>query len=330
MGRIHGTILQGDPRVRIVAVADPNTQRAKNLAALSSARPVSSLDDLLLQKIDVLFITSPNFTHREAAVAALERNIHVFCEKPMGLNLQDGRVILDTVRNSRALYQLGFNRRFAPAYLAVKEKISGGFIPYVADIKMNEGEMTNRNWIADASKTGGHLNENTLHFLDMVQWLQGPIREIFGVGRANVYEDTTDIILTLVTQDDRIASITTSGHATWLHPWERLELIGDHEAMVTEETETVMYSPGNRKEIQVTYFHQFSMEYQWGYYGEVKAFLDAIENDGPSPYSADMGFEILQLIQSCYRSIQTGQKIILPPRENGSCIRGIKMSLQEC
>ncbi len=314
MGKIHATTLQGDKRVQIVAVADVDAERARVLAAPSKAKHLSSLEQLLNEKLDVLFVTTPNFTHRDAALAALSQNIHVFSEKPMALNLDQGREILEAAKKSRALYQLGFNRRFSPAYLAVKKKISEGFIPYLADIKMNEGEMTNRPWITDHAKTGGYLNENTLHFLDMIQWLQGPIKEIFAVGRANVYQDMTDFILTFVTENDRLASISTSGHATWFHPWEKVEIIGDHEALVTEEVKKVMYSPGNQKEIQVTYFNQFTMEHQWGYVGEVKAFLDAVETRGSSPYGAEMGFEILQLIAACYESVKTGKKITVPAR----------------
>ena len=322
MGKIHAGILRSDRRVHVVGVADTDTERAHLLAAPSKAKPLASLEDLLREKIDILFVTSPNFTHCKTVVAALKKNIHVFSEKPMALNLAEGLEILDAANTSRGLYQLGFNRRFAPAYLAVKERINKGFIPYVADIKMNEGEMTSRDWITNVSKTGGYLNENTLHFLDMVQWLQGPIREIFAVGRKNIYKDMTDFVITLVTQNDRLASISTSGHATWFYPWERMEVLGDHEALITEEVEKTAHSPGLRQEIRVKDFFQLTREKKWGYEDEVKAFINAVANGGASAYGAEMGFEILQLVAACYQSVESGQKVVLPPRKKGSCIRG--------
>ena len=321
MGRTHVLTLRSDPRVQIVAVADPDSERARLLAAPSKAKVLVSLEGLLEEKIDILFVTSPNFTHAEAAVAALVKNIHVFSEKPMAVNLEEGRRILEAARKSQAVYQLGFNRRFAPAYLAVKERIMNGFTPYLLYAKMNEGEMTNRDWITNPARTGGYLNENTLHFLDMVQWLAGPIREVFAVGKTNVYKDMTDFVITLVSETDCIASISTSGHATWFYPWERMEVIGDHEAMITEEVEKFSHSPGIRKEIRTTEFFQLTREQKWGYEGEVKAFLDTIEKGGASPYGAQLGYKILQLVRACYESVETGKKIILPSRTNGGFIR---------
>ncbi len=321
MGKIHGAILRNEPRVRVAAIADPHVERRRHLAALCNAKPLACLEELLRENLDILFITSPNFTHCEAVLAALEKKLHVFSEKPMALNMQEADQVLDAVRRSGRQYQLGFNRRFAPVYQAVKRKIDEGFTPYVADIKMNEGEMRNRDWIQDPARTGGYLNENTLHFLDMVQWLQGPISEIFVAGRANVYQDMTDFVMTLVTQTGRLASISTSGHATWFYPWERMEVIGDHEALITEEVEKITHSPEVRAAKQTTDFFQLSKECKWGYEGEVKAFLYSIEKGLPSPYSAEMGYEIMQLVQACYQSVRSGQKVIVPPREKGAFMR---------
>ncbi len=321
MGRIHGATLLTDPRVKIVAVADPDKERARLLAAPSQAKPAATLDDLLAEKIDMLFVASPNFTHCQVVCTALERNIHVFSEKPMGLNLDEGRKVLETARKSKALYQLGFNRRFSPLYLAIHDRVTKGFKPYVIDIKMNEGDMTNRPWITDRKLTGGYLNENTLHFFDMVQWLAGPIREIFAVGKANIYQDMTDFVLVVATENGTLANISTSGHASWFYPWERMEVIGDHEALINDEAENLIYSPGIRKPIEVTNYFQIPKDKKWGYEDEVKAFLNAVEKGLPSPYGAEMGFEILQLIAAAYQSVETGRKISVPPRVKDGVIR---------
>ena len=318
MGNVHANILRADPRVQVVAVADPDTERARLLAAPSRAKILGSLEELLSEGINILFICSPNFTHAQAAIAALKENVHVFSEKPMAVNEADAGRIAEAAAKSSGIYQLGFNRRFSPAYVAIREKISAGFIPYLLDIKMNEGEISNRPWAMDTKKTGGHLHENVLHFFDLIQWLQGPIREIFAFGRKNVYEDMTDFTISFVTQNERLASISTSGHATWFHPWERVEVIGNHEAMITNEVEDFTYSPGNRREIQTKHFYQFSREVKWGYEGEIRAFLDSIEKGTPSLYTAEMGLEIFRLVECAYESARTGKKVTIPPKTSGA------------
>ncbi len=321
MGKVHAGILRREKRVRVAAVADPDTEARRYLAAVCDAKPLATLEALLAEKLDVLFISSPNFTHAPAVLAALEKKLHVFCEKPMALNLQEADQILSAVQRSGRLYQLGFNRRFAPAYLAVKMTIEAGFTPFLADIKMNEGELRHREWIQDPAATGGFLNENTLHFLDMVQWLQGPIREIFAVGKANLYRDLNDFVLTLLTENGHMAAITASGHATWYYPTERVELIGAHEILITEELEKVSHSPEVRRPAQITDFSQLSREQKWGYEQEIQAFLDGIEHGLSSPYSAEMGYEIMQLVQACYESVRSGQKVLVPAREKGGFMR---------
>ncbi|MBN2552597.1 MAG: Gfo/Idh/MocA family oxidoreductase [Spirochaetales bacterium] len=116
MGSLHAGILSSDPRVRIVAVADREPKRARNLATGLDARPCADLKAILAEGIDALYVTTPNTAHVEPTIQALNAGVHVFCEKPFACSLEDAQRIVEAAARSNAVYQGGHNRRFAPAY----------------------------------------------------------------------------------------------------------------------------------------------------------------------------------------------------------------------
>ncbi len=311
MGRTHGECLREDSRADVVAVADPDSERADLLAHQCGARALESLEQLLDLGLDAIYVTSPNWTHQEAVSRALDAGVHVFSEKPMALTLEDAKTIVEHVERSGKIYQLGFNRRFAPAYQFVRQKVDDGFTPYVINIRMNEGEMTNRPWITDRTKTGGYLNENTIHFMDMVRWLIGDPTEVFCLAAANCYPDQVDFVIAFGFDGGRMASVTTSGHASWFYPWERMEVVGNHEALVTEEVLRVMHSPGNKQAAIWQEFFQLPKHEQWGYKGEDIHFVSAVLGEAESAFTASEGYKAMCLVEACYESARTGQKVTL-------------------
>lgn len=314
MGRTHGDSLAKDPRVEVVGVADPDTRRAELLACTCQARSLSTLEQLLALGLDAIYVTSPNWTHLDAVEKALAAGLHVFCEKPMALSLADARRLVDLVAKSGKVYQLGFNRRFSPAYLFCKERVDQGFRPLVVNIKMNEGEMTNRPWIQDPANTGGYLFENTIHWMDILRWLVGEPTELFCLGAANIYEkDMTDFVIALKFDGGAMASITTSGHGTWFYPWERMELIGDHEAIMTEEVLRVMHAPGLMRPVLWQDYFQLPKFRQWGYEAGDQHFIRACLGECGSGFTAAEGYRAMWLVQACYESVRTGQKVVLRP-----------------
>ena len=142
MGTLHARNLMADARVHIVGVTDVVPDRAEALARLCQGRTFPSVEALLDAGVEAVYVCTPNALHTEAVLAALQRHVHVFSEKPMATTLREARQILEATRTSRARYQVGHNRRFAPVYTFAKQQILAGFVPTSANIKMNRGELT--------------------------------------------------------------------------------------------------------------------------------------------------------------------------------------------
>src|SRR5215510_11526189 len=112
MGTLHAQNLIADERVHLVGVADVDQARAETLARLIKGQTFASVEALLDAGVEAVYVCTPNTLHTEAVLAALQRHVHVFSEKPMATTLREARQILEAASTSRACYQVGHNRRF--------------------------------------------------------------------------------------------------------------------------------------------------------------------------------------------------------------------------
>lgn len=313
MGTTHATLLARDERVKVTAVADTEVARAEALAPKVGAKAVGSLDALLGAGVEALFITTPNTTHTEPVLTALKAGVHVFSEKPMATSLADAGQIREAAARGPGLYQVGHNRRFAPAYKAAKARLADGSLHVTsAHIKMNRGELQQPLWVGDRAVTGGFLYESTIHLLDMARWLLGEVAWVQVVGGAHVYREPDDFSMLLGFASGIHAAFTSCAHSTWLFPFERVELFGAHAALVTEEMERVQFAPGLGKPVETQEFGPLPMPEKWGYPEEDRLFVEAVLSRGAPPVTAEDGYRSVELVEACYRSLERRERITLP------------------
>jgi myo-inositol 2-dehydrogenase/D-chiro-inositol 1-dehydrogenase len=313
MGDLHAEILCHDPRVRIVAVADTEPERCQSFAARFGARPFPGLGAMLDEGIDALYITTPNTTHAGPTIEALGANVNVFCEKPFASSLEEAHRIVESAGRSRGVYQGGHNRRFAPAYRFLKERIEEGFVPYLINVKMNDGDLKDPPWLSDRKKTGGFLYETTIHLLDVALWLMGDAVEVKALARDNLYPDLVDWAILISFRGGGMGTLTSSGHASWHAPTERVEIVGDHATILSEGLESATCSPGLLQPADSRSFHQLPRDQRWGYVQENDAFIRAVRGERPSGFSVQDGFKIVELVEVCYRSAESGETVRLEP-----------------
>ena len=113
IGGVHAGLLARDERLRLAMVYDIATERAERLAR-SSGADIAHTSEELIEAVDAVYITTPNTRHTAVALAAIEAGKHVFCEKPMATALADARTVFDAASRTKAVFQVGHNRRFAP------------------------------------------------------------------------------------------------------------------------------------------------------------------------------------------------------------------------
>jgi myo-inositol 2-dehydrogenase/D-chiro-inositol 1-dehydrogenase len=317
IGGVHAGSLARDDRVRVAAVHDVAAERAQQIA-LSTGATLSGSAKELIEASDAVYITTPNTKHTELAIAAVRAGKHVFCEKPMATSVADAQKVMNVVGESRAVFQVGHNRRFAPVYARLRQMLLEEAVPHSAHVKMNRGELIKPEWVGDAGVTGGFLYETTIHIFDMMRFLFGEVSHLSALGSTHEYAEVDDFSMLLGFASGVHATLCSSADASWLFPFERVEVFCHHRTIATREMETLISSEGLEGKHLTLSMHQLSKEEKWGYAQEDRAFVDSIINAEPPAVTAFDGYKSVELVDACYRAVRTGEQIHFEPGESNS------------
>lgn len=310
IGGVHAGLLARDNRVSVAAVHDVDVERAERLARSTGAAVAQSAEELI-EACDAVYVTTPNTRHTELAVAAAGAGKHVFCEKPMATGMEDARKVLDAAAGGSSVFQVGHNRRFAPVYAELKRLIGEECAPHSAHVKMNRGELIKPEWVGDPEVTGGFLYETTIHMFDMMRFLFGEVSQLWALGSTHEYPEVDDFSVLLGFESGLHATLCSSADASWLFPFERVEVFCHHRTLATREMESLVSSEGLEGKEVTHSMHQLSKEEKWGYAQEDKAFVDSITEGTPPAVTALDGYKSVELVDACYRAVRTGEQIRL-------------------
>jgi UDP-N-acetyl-2-amino-2-deoxyglucuronate dehydrogenase len=168
---------------KLIAVCDTIKSRADELAIKYNAKAYYTIEDLLFhEKPDVVSICSPNGLHAEHSIQSLNAGFNVLCEKPLAINVNDcGEMIKAAEKANKRLFAIKQNR-FNPPVEAVKKAIEEGRLGQIFSIQLscfwnrNEDYYAN-SWKGTKDLDGGTLYTQFSHFIDLLYWLIGDIKE---------------------------------------------------------------------------------------------------------------------------------------------------------
>ena len=307
IGNVHGRIYSRDERAEVAALFDIVPERAERTAKSIGGHVCGSREELL-EKSDAVIICSPNRTHKEIALHALAEGKHIFCEKPFSIGIDDARELRDAAQNGGGVFQVGHNRRFAPVYATLRELLQNDRA-HSAHIKMNRGELKNPVWTGDVNVTGGFLYETTIHLFDMMRFQFGEIEELVAYGSQHEYPELDEFSIIFKFRNGFHCTFASSSDASWHFPFERIEVFCHHRTIMTEEMERLLDSRGMDPNFETQSFHMVEKEERWGYVQEDKAFIDSILNGTEPLVSAEDGFRSVELVESVYSAIKSGEKV---------------------
>jgi myo-inositol 2-dehydrogenase/D-chiro-inositol 1-dehydrogenase len=307
IGNVHGRIYSRDERVEIAALYDIIPERAAATSKTIGGKVCGSREELL-ETSDAVLICAPNKTHKEIALHAIAEGKHVFCEKPFSIGIADAAKLRDAANASKGIFQVGHNRRYAPVYAKLKELLRDD-TAHSAHVKMNRGELKNPVWTGDVNVTGGFLYETTIHLFDMMRFQFGEIEELVAYGSQHEYPELDEFSIIFKFRNGFHGTFASSSDASWHFPFERIEVFCHHRTIMTEEMERLIDSRGMDANFETLSWHMTEKEERWGYVQEDRAFIDAILNGTPPPVTADDGYRSVELVESVYSAIRTGERI---------------------
>jgi len=181
---------------RIVACCDASqaTLQACRESYGTDLFTTQNSQELLQRELDAVIIATPDFLHEEHAIAALQRGITVFLEKPMALNVAACDRILAAAKQHQARLYLGHNMRHMGFVRKMKALIDEGAIGEVKACWCRHfvghgGDFYYRDWHAERRYTTGLLLQKAAHDLDVIHWLCGGYsRTISALGGLTVYD----------------------------------------------------------------------------------------------------------------------------------------------
>ncbi|MDB4988507.1 MAG: oxidoreductase domain protein [Myxococcaceae bacterium] len=159
----------------VIAVADTSDSlRKAALEGLDGAVACHSLEELLRLELDGISIATPSALHAQQALACLEREVSVFCQKPLARNLAETRRVVEQARASDRLLGVDFSYRHTAALRAVKALLGSGELGevYSARLVFHNAYGPDKPWYYErASSGGGCVMDLGIHLVDSILWL---------------------------------------------------------------------------------------------------------------------------------------------------------------
>ena len=294
IGKVHAeTIAFRIPEAALAAVADPNLDAARDLAARCGAsRAVADPAGLLADPaVDGVLICSSTDTHAALIVQAARAGKHIFCEKPIDHSLEEIDRAIEAVRQAGVKLQIGFNRRFDPNFDRVRRAIAGGEIgvPHLLHIVSRDPGPPPLSYV---KVSGGMFLDMTIHDFDMARFLIGSeVREVFTAAGVRVDPeigaagDVDTAVIVLRFENGAIGAIDNCRQAPYGYD-QRVEVLGSKGSIATENcypnAAVISTAESVRRDLPLNFFMDRYLE---SFARELRAFVRAIADDTETPVS---------------------------------------------
>jgi myo-inositol 2-dehydrogenase / D-chiro-inositol 1-dehydrogenase len=298
IGKVHiATLVQNVPQAEVVAVADVNLDSAKEVAGQFGIESVYSnyIDVINHPGVDAVVICSSTDTHAAIIVDAAKAGKHIFCEKPVDLSLEIIKGALKAVETAGVKLMVGFNRRFDPNFLKIKQMVVEGKIgdPHILKITSRDPAPPPAKYSA---VSGGMFMDMTIHDFDMARYIAGSeVTEVYTkatvlvdpeIGKAG---DVDTAVITLTFENGAVGVIDNSRKAVYGYD-QRLEIFGSKGMACADnnfpDNHRFYSSDGVHGALPLNFFMDRYLE---SYANEMKIFCDAVINNLLLPVSGSDG-----------------------------------------
>lgn len=224
MGEIRKRVIERHPRCALVGIVETNEEKRLSVREC----PIfSSLEELLQQDVDAIFVCTPNRYAPALCIQSMQRGKNVFCEKPPGRTVEDvNNIIKAEKENSGVKLMFGFNHRFHPAMLRAREIVESGQLGSILNLRGLYGKSGGLNfrqsWRNDKEMSGGGiLFDQGIHMLDLFRYYGGDF-EMVKCFMSNAYWnfDVEDNAFVILQNKKRQQAFLHSSSTMWKHTFE--------------------------------------------------------------------------------------------------------------
>ena len=316
IGVVHAANIVKHPDGQLTYIYDANPETAKKAVARFGGQVATSPEQIWnANDVDAVLIASSTNTHADLLSQAADAQKAVLCEKPIDLELNLVKDIVNKVVHSGIPVGIGFSRRFDTNHLAIYNAVRKGDVG-----KLELMHLTARGptppAIAYVKISGGQLRDQTIHFFDLARWISDDeVVSVYAKGACLIDPDigkagdvdTSVCVMTF--KSGAICTIDSSRRTAYGYD-ERIEVFGEKGLLISERkpTANVTHYVGDKTIQQGTYVGWFE-RMEPTFYEELNAFIKAIENkQSPSPSLLD-GLKAQLIAEAAVKSLSTGTTV---------------------
>lgn len=177
IGRSRLEAIAESDLAEIVAITEPASESAAEAKAIApDAEILDSFDELLDAGLDGVVIATPSALHAEQAIAALEKGLAVFCQKPLARNADETRRVVEAARRADRLLSVDFSYRFISGVEEIRKLIQNGELGeiFAANLVFHNAYGPDKPWFYDPKLSGGGcVIDLGIHLVDLALWILG-------------------------------------------------------------------------------------------------------------------------------------------------------------
>lgn len=315
IGRLHARNLKYQvPGSKVLAVADIFEKSAREVAARLEI-PIAEKDYRILlenKDIDAVVICSSTDTHAQIISEAAQAGKHIFCEKPIALDVDKIDQAITAVKKAGVKLQVGFNRRFDPSFKKAKELVAKGTIgtPHLVRITSRDPEPPPISYI---KVSGGIFLDMMIHDFDMARYLLNQeVVELMAVGSCLIDPaigeagDIDTAIVTLKYEKGAWGTIDNSRKAVYGYD-QRIEIFGSEGCITVENkkpTGVIVNGANDIRSDKPVFF--FIERYREAYLAEMEEFIKCIQENKETPVGGFDGKISVQMGYAAKESLTKG------------------------
>ena len=318
IGKVHmQSITYNVPGAKVLGITDVFKDGLQELADKYGIEKVyEDYKEMLADKdIDAVLVCSSTDTHADISIEAAQAGKHVFCEKPVDLTPEKVKAVIAAVEKAGVKLQVGFNRRFDHNFAHVRSLINDGKVGNLELIKITSRDPQPPS-AEYAAVSGGMFLDMTIHDFDMARFLAGcDVTEVYvnatclvdpAIGEAG---DVDTAIINLKFENGALGVIDNSRRAAYGYD-QRIEVFGSlGAAMAANDTPTnvtVMNADGVTTDKPLYFFLE---RYMQSFRDEMIQFVDAVQNDKPTPTTGLDGLNSILVALAAKKSVAEGRAV---------------------
>jgi predicted dehydrogenase len=264
--------------------------------------------------IDCVVIASPDKFHAQAIRSAAAARKHILSEKPLALNLADAHAVLDAVAKAGVHLQVGFMRRYDPAYSAAMKRIEAGEIGEPVIFKSIGRDKDAPPISAYQSKLNGMLlYNNTIHDFDLSRWLmRDEVTEAHTYATVAIrpelaqYGDVVASVVNLKYRRGAIGNIESFVQSTYGYDI-RTEIVGSAGSILVGSFRQTSATFLNKNGATQTLADHFLTRFADAYVAELRDFVDNVSTDRPPRITGEDGLRALEIAVAAESSYREGK-----------------------